>query len=102
MKAAARLQLIHDQWDNTTFAERDDVLTYNRKLWTVLVTSATSADNPLPDELKGNIASLGLFIFKHTMAMMVDPEPTKLNPLININRKIAEGLRAKPLEEDAG
>lgn len=96
MKAAARLQLIKDEWENSTLAEVDDALTYNRKLWTVLVTSVTNADNPLPDQIKNNIASLGVFIFKHTMALIVDPHPDKLNTLISINRSIAEGLRARP------
>lgn len=96
MKAAARLQLIKDEWENSTLAEVDDALTYNRKLWTVLVTSVTNPDNPLPEQIKNNIASLGVFIFKHTMALIVDPHPDKLNTLISINRSIAEGLRARP------
>ncbi|WP_417670873.1 flagellar biosynthesis regulator FlaF [Roseibium sp.] len=96
MKAAARLQLIKDEWEETSFADKDEALTYNRKLWTILVTSATSAESQLPQEIKNNLASLGVFVFKHTMAIMVDPVPEKLNTLISINRNIAEGLRAKP------
>ena len=96
MKAAARLQLIKDEWDDTSFAEKDEALTYNRKLWTILVTSATSAESPLPQDVKNNLASLGVFVFKHTMTIMVDPVPEKLSSLISINRNIAEGLRARP------
>ncbi|MEJ8474839.1 flagellar biosynthesis regulator FlaF [Roseibium algae] len=96
MKAAARLQLIKDEWDTSSFAERDDALTYNRKLWTILVTSATSDQSPLPLEIKNNLASLGVFVFKHTMAIIVDPQPEKLTTLISINRNIAEGLRVRP------
>jgi flagellar biosynthesis activator protein FlaF len=96
MKAAARLQLIKDDWEETSFAERDEALTYNRKLWTILVTSATSSESQLPQEVKNNLASLGVFIFKHTMAVMADPAPEKLTTLISINRNIAEGLRAQP------
>ncbi len=48
MKAAARLQLIKDEWDNSSLAEIDDALTYNRKLWTILVTSVTNPENPCP------------------------------------------------------
>mgnify|MGYP000061847530 CR=1 FL=1 len=95
MKAAARLQLIKDDWEETSFAERDEALTYNRKLWTILVTSATSSESQLPQEVKNNLASLGVFIFKHTMAVMADPLPEKLTTLISINRNIAEGLRAQ-------
>ncbi|SHM16117.1 flagellar biosynthesis regulator FlaF [Roseibium suaedae] len=95
MKAAARLQLIKDEWDDMSFAEKDEALTYNRKLWTVLVTSATSDENPLPQDVKNNLATLGVFVFKQTMAVMMDPQPEKLGTLISINRNIAEGLRAR-------
>ncbi|GGB37285.1 flagellar biosynthesis regulatory protein FlaF [Roseibium aquae] len=95
MKAAARLQLIKDEWDQSTLEDRDEALTYNRKLWTVLVTSATSAESPLPQEIKNNIGSLGVFVFKRTIAISSDPEPGKLDVLISINRSIAEGLRAR-------
>lgn len=95
MKAAARLQLVKDEWQQSSLAQRDDALTYNRKLWTILVTSATNGDNPLPQEIKNNIASLGVFVFKQTMEAMADEEGNKLNSLISINRAIAEGLRAR-------
>ncbi|ADZ69951.1 Flagellar protein FlaF [Polymorphum gilvum SL003B-26A1] len=96
MKAAARLQLIKDEWDGSSFAEKDDALAYNRKLWTVLVTSATGAESHLPQDLKNNLASLGVFVFKHTINVLIDPAPEKLDTLIFINRSIAEGLRAQP------
>lgn len=96
MKAAARLQLIKDEWEETSFAEKDEALNYNRKLWTVLVTSATSSESELPQDIKNNLASLGVFVFKQTVAVMANPEPQKLSVMISINRSIAEGLRARP------
>jgi flagellar protein FlaF len=96
MKAAARLQLIKDEWEESSFAEKDEALAYNRKLWTVLVTSATSAESELPQDIKNNLASLAVFIFKQTMNVLANPEPEKLNVMISINRSIAEGLRARP------
>ncbi|MBO9425279.1 flagellar biosynthesis regulator FlaF [Labrenzia sp. R4_1] len=96
MKAAARLQLIKDEWDDLSLAEVDDALIYNRKLWTVLVTSATSDESSLPLEIKNNIGSLGVFVFKQTMTVITTQDPEKLGALISINRTIAEGLRAKP------
>ena len=47
MKAASRLQTIRDDWDGRQ-RELFEALTYNRKLWTILVSSATDAGNPLP------------------------------------------------------
>ncbi len=96
MKAAARLQLIKDEWDESSLAEKDDVLVYNRKLWTILVTSATSVESELPQDIKNNIASLGVFVFKQTMAIITSDDVTKIGVLININRAIAEGLRSRP------
>lgn len=96
MKAAARLQLIQDEWDETSLAEKDDALNYNRKLWTVLVTSATSDASGLPQELKNNFGSLAVFMFKQTMSVMTTNDSTLLSGMISINRTIAEGLRTQP------
>jgi flagellar protein FlaF len=65
---------------------------YNRKLWSVFVTSATSTENPLPAVLRQNVANLGIFVFKQTMAILADPKPENLGSLININRELAAGL----------
>ena len=58
------------------------------------MTSATSPDNPLPAGIRQNVANLGLFVFKQTMAVLVDPKPDNLVSLININRELAAGLRS--------
>lgn len=96
MKAAARLQLIKDDWDDLSLAEIDDALIYNRKLWTVLVSSATSPESELPLEIKNNVGSLAVFVFKQTMNVITSQDPEKLSSMININRTIAEGLRTGP------
>jgi len=101
MRAASRLQNIQDDWVIRA-PELDDALTYNRKLWTILVTSATEAENPLPREIKQNIANLAIFIFKRTVDVMIDKKPEGLSVLVNINRQIAAGLRTRPdLEQPA-
>lgn len=96
MKAAARLQLIKDDWDELSLAEIDDALIYNRKLWTVLVSSATSPESELPLEIKNNVGSLAVFVFKQTLNVITSQDPEKLSSMININRTIAEGLRTGP------
>lgn len=92
MKAATRLQGIKENWDARQ-GELDDALLYNRKLWTILVSSVTREDNPLPQAIKQNIANLGLFIFNRTIDLGTSPEPQKLTILVTINREIAAGLR---------
>ena len=97
MKAATKLQAIRDDWDGKR-PELFDALTYNRKLWTILVTSVTEADNPLPTAVKQNVANLGIFIFNHTVALMAQPAPERLGILISINREVAAGLRTQPAQ----
>ena len=92
MKAASRLQAIPDDWEERR-RELLEALTYNRKLWTILVSSATETDNPLPTAIKQNVANLAIFIFNHTLAVITQPAPERLAILIDINREIAAGLR---------
>lgn len=91
LNAAARLQAIHDGWDDKRY-ELTAALTYNRRLWSIFVTSATSAENPLPPGIRQNVANLGLFVFNHTLAILANPRPESLDSLININRELAAGL----------
>lgn len=95
IRAAARLQSVKDNWDGEA-EPLHAALFYNRKLWSVLVTSATRADNPLPPQIKQNIANLGLFIFNRTLDVQMRPEPAKLDVLVTINREIAAGLSFAP------
>ncbi len=91
LNAAARLQTIRDGWDD----KRPDLgaaLHFNRRLWSVFVTSATSKENPLPAPIRQNVANLGLFVFKQTLTVLADPKPENLGSLININRQLAAGL----------
>jgi flagellar protein FlaF len=91
LNAAAKLQTIRDGWD-TRYPELDAALLYNRKLWSIFVTSATSPENPLPVPIRQNVANIGLFVFKQTLAVLADPRPDNLRSLISINRELAAGL----------
>ncbi len=94
LKAAAQLQAIKDNWSGKD--ERlEQVLLYNRKLWTVFVSSIAKAENPMPIEVKNNIASLGAYVLHHTMVLQNSPITSEmLTSLININRELAAGLHA--------
>src|SRR6185312_10071948 len=92
LKAASQLQAIHDAWDARR-CDLDHALQYNRRLWTIFLTEATSTNNPLPAEIRQNVANLGLFVIKHTMSMLTNPRPGQLDSLIAINRELAAGLR---------
>lgn len=91
LNAAARLQAIRDGWDAKR-PELDAALLYNRKLWSIFVTSVMSPDNPLPVGTRQNVANLGLFVFNQTLTIMINPQPERLGSLILINRELAAGL----------
>ena len=78
-------------WDGKN-ENLDSALAYNRKLWTLFMSAVTSNDNPLPTDLRQNVANLGLFVCKQTMAILADPKPQNLGSLISINRELAAGL----------
>ena len=94
-KAAQQLMSVKDPFDPRSDEFRH-ALIYNRKLWSVFAGSVTGEDNPLPDNIKENIANLGIFILKHTVSVQASPTPEKLDVLININREIAAGLYQRP------
>jgi len=95
IKSAQNLQRIRNDWEANRH-ELADALLYNRKLWTVFLDTVTKDDNPLPKAIRQNVANLGIFILGHTVDVQSSPSPEKLDVLININRELAAGLRAKP------
>ena len=91
LKAAARLQAVLDAWDRKK-PELNAALFYNRKLWSIFLTSVTSAEHPLPVAIRQNVANLGLFVMNQTVSIMNNPRREPLGSLININRELAAGL----------
>ena len=65
-QSASRLQAIQDHWEEKA-SELKDALLYNRRLWTIFLTSVTHAENPLPKEIRENVANLGLFVLRRTL-----------------------------------
>jgi flagellar protein FlaF len=91
-QAAARFAAIQGDWENSS-GELEAALNFNRKIWTVLATSVVKPENPLPEAIKKNVASLAVFILSHTVSLMARPAPEGLNVFISINQNIAAGLR---------
>lgn len=92
-RAASELQLIRDNWDERR-PDLSSALLFNRKLWTIFLTSVTREDNPLPRQIRENVANLGLFVMSHSLKVQANPQPNRLDVLIAINRELAAGLRA--------
>lgn len=95
MKAASRLEQLADRLgadEKLTREEIGDVMEYNQKLWTIFVAETMNEEHPLPPEIKNNIASLGMFVFKRTLDVLADTQPEKIRALVDINRNLASGL----------
>jgi flagellar protein FlbT len=94
LKAAAKLQAIHDAWPQKP-PEFQGALLYNRKLWTVLLDSVNRDDNQLPKPVRNNLVQLGMFVMSETFAAMTKPTLNQLKAMIKVNRGIATGLRGR-------
>ncbi len=91
LRAAAQLQTLHDAWEGSG-PKLNDAITFNRRLWSIFLASVVEGDHPLPREVRQNVAKLGVFVMNQTLSVMTEPQPEKLESLININREIASGL----------
>ena len=92
LKAAAKLQAVHDTWHEEP-SNLDEAVLYNRRLWTVFIDAVMRDDSLLPVATRQNLANLGVFVMGETFALMTNPLPKSLLSLININRELAAGLR---------
>ena len=95
LKAAAKLQAVHDSWCDKPPGLSDAVL-YNRRLWIVFIDAVMREDNRLPAAVRQNILNVGAFVMAETFSLMTKPRPEHLANLIRINRGIAAGLLGKP------
>jgi flagellar protein FlaF len=94
LKAARQLNDVMSNWagpDKTM----EDALFFNRRLWSIFMSAADSNDNQQPLEIRQQISNIGVFVMKQTVDMQVEPNPAKLQSLIDINRNIAAGLSGR-------
>lgn len=68
-----------------------DALDWNRRMWTVLASDCSSDENGLQDKLRAQIISLSIWVSKHSSEIMRGK--AEVEPLIDINTTIMEGLR---------
>lgn len=94
LKAAAKLQAVHDSWPQKP-PEFKDALLYNRRLWTVFLDSVNRDDDRLPKPLRNNLLQLGMFVMNETFAAMTKPTLNQLKAMIKVNRGLAAGLRGR-------
>lgn len=94
LKAAAKLQAVHNSWCDKPPGLSDAVL-YNRRLWIVFIDAVLREDNRLPAAVRQNILNVGVFVMAETFSLMTKPRPEHLANIIRINRGIASSLQGK-------
>jgi len=71
-------------------ADVAQALDANRRLWNVLSADCAVPGNQLPITLRGQIISLALWVSRYSSSVLRDG--AALDPLIDINRTMMEGL----------
>ena len=95
--AASHFQRIREDWDLLS-SELPTALKFNRKLWSVFLSSVIDDESKLAIDVRQNIANLGVFVLTQTAELQVEASPEKLDILIKINRELAAGLRGSPAD----
>lgn len=85
--------LLEAQRSNTTGGPLAETLGWNRNLWRTLASDCLDDRNKLPEQLRANIVSLSLWVTKYSKEVM--RTRASLDPLIEINRTIMQGLQGK-------
>ncbi|WP_293898021.1 flagellar biosynthesis regulator FlaF [Phenylobacterium sp.] len=78
--------------DRSEVSRRADALDWNRRMWGTLATACADPDNALPKPLRASFISLSIWVSKHTSLVIRNQED--IEPLIEINRMIMQGLAA--------
>ncbi|MCG7392027.1 flagellar biosynthesis regulator FlaF [Microvirga sp. ACRRW] len=67
-------------------------IVFLQRLWTFMIKDLGHPDNALPDKLKGQLISIGLWVMKET-DLIIRGESKSLAALIDINILIKDGLK---------
>ena len=73
-----------------------EALILNQRLWTIFQAAMTEPDCPLPREIRDNVLALSIMLDRQVLQRLGDLDGSKLQPILDINRCVAEGLAQKP------
>lgn len=63
---------------------------WNRRMWSTLATDCSSESNLMPAQMRAGIISISMFVARYSSQVMSAAMP--VDPLIDINRSIMQGL----------
>ena len=78
-----------------------EALRLNQRLWSIFQAALSEPDCPLPKDVRDNVLTLSIMIDRHVMARLGDLDGSKIGPILDINRAIAEGLSGKSMQAPA-
>jgi flagellar protein FlaF len=68
-----------------------DAIDWNRRMWSTFAVDCMDDSNKLPNPLRAQIVSLSIWVTKYSSQVMQKGAP--LEPLIDVNRTIMQGLQ---------
>lgn len=79
-----------------------EALRLNQRLWAIFQGALSEPDCPLPKDIRDNVLALSIMVDRHMMARLADLDGSKIGPILDINRAIAEGLAARTAQPAPG
>ncbi len=86
-------ELVRIKQEQSSAGGLADALAGNRRLWSMLSADCALPENRLPLTLRGQIISLALWVVRYSGEVLRDG--ADIEPLIDINRTMMEGLAAR-------
>ena len=94
-KCARMLESCQRSWDAPGRAEAlDEALRNNLRLWTLFQAELARPEHEMPADMRLNLLRITRFVDKRTFELMADPQPERIQALIEINRNLGAGLSA--------
>jgi len=84
--------LLNAKESNAIGTQLIDAIDWNRQLWRTLAADCMDDRNTLTQDVRAKIISLSLWVSKYSRSVAREKAP--LDPLIEINRTIMQGLQA--------
>lgn len=84
--------LLNAKGANTNASQLVEAVDWNRRLWRTLAADCMDDRNTLTQDVRAKIISLSLWVSKYSRSVTREKAP--LDPLIEINRNIMQGLQA--------
>jgi len=84
--------LLHAKEAGTAGTQLVEAIDWNRRLWRTLAADCMDDRNTLTQDVRAKIISLSLWVSRYSRSVTREKAP--LDPLIEINRNIMQGLQA--------